>query len=98
MAGFDCGKKRDFNPIPLIGTNTVCPLAKFRVHASDEINDWPTIAELDYLCEVCEHRDKSSDTKDEFSLASCFESHCIDCPVESCRENIQECMAEAALS
>ena len=105
IASFNCGKtKSAFRTIPLFGSNTVCPMEKFNVDHSKEKTDWVErlenqldLDDLYLLCKYCEHRDKSNDTENTISTANCFESHCMDCPVQSCRENIQECMAEGAM-
>lgn len=106
IASFNCGKsKSEFGTVPLFGANTVCPLEKYGIEHSEEkksleerLRNSPDLNDLYILCKHCEHRDSSNDTKDTISTANCFESHCIDCPVQSCRENIMECMAEGAMS
>lgn len=102
IASFDCGKtKSDFGAIPLFGANTVCPLEKFNVDHDKEKTDRAGRLGLDdlyLLCKYCEHRDSSNDTEHSISTARCFESHCMDCPVQSCRENMQEGLAEGAMS
>lgn len=106
IAGFECGKsKADWGRLPLFGSNTVCPLQKYEVEHTDKgktlierLRNTPELEELDLLCQHCDFRDKSKDTPETFSLESCFVSHCMDCPVESCRENIEETIAEARMS
>lgn len=106
IASFDCGKtKSTLGTIPLFGSNIVCPLAKFNVDHSKEKTDLieslknqPTLDDLYMLCEFCEHRDTTNDTDDSFSKENCFESYCIDCPVQSCIDNVLECIAEGAMS
>lgn len=106
IAGFECGKSKEYKgSLPLCGTNKICPLQKYEIKHDDRPQDLltrlsnePSLQELDLLCEFCEHRDKTADTDKEFSLESCFVSHCIDCPVESCREGIMEVYAEAQMS
>lgn len=108
LASYDCGKEKTHmgRPLPLVGTNETCPLAKFDVEhqsrKSDKtgfiLRDDPTLEELTALCEHCDFRNNSKDTGNEISLESCFFSHCIDCPVQSCRDGILECAAEAAMS
>lgn len=110
IASFECGKtKAAAGNLPLCGTNTVCPLQEYDVQHSNsmrlekkDILSWwqnePTLDELDTLCQYCTHRDKSNDTDTTFSTESCFVTHCIDCPVQMYRENIEEATAEAMMS
>ena len=106
IASFACGKsKSEFGTIPLFGSNTVCPLAKYGIEHSEERLSLeerlclsPDLSDLYLLCKHCEHRDTSRDTPDTISTANCFETHCMDCPVQSCRENIQEARVEGAMS
>ena len=106
IACFNCGKSKEraIN-LPLCGTNIVCPLQKYNVDHSKAPKDMlarlmnePTVGDCNLLCQFCEHRDKSKDTADSMSLESCFSSHCIACPVEMCREGIEETMAEGRMS
>ena len=94
-------------PLPLIGKNTVCPLAKYNVeHEKPKrsertgfiLRDDPTMDELAALCQYCDFRDASKDTDEEIDLESCYFTHCMDCPVQHVRDNILECAAEAAMS
>lgn len=106
IASFNCGKsKSEFGTVPLFGSNTVCPLEKYEIEHSTEkrsleerLMSHPDLDDLFLLCKYCEHRDTSNDAEDTIFTANCFESHCIDCPVQSCRENIEEAMAEGAMS
>ena len=106
IASFNCGKsKSEFGTVPLFGTNTVCPLEKYGIEHPEEkrrleerLMHSPDLDDLFVLCKHCEHRDASNDTPNVISTANCFETHCMDCPVQSCRENILECMAEGAMS
>ena len=106
IASYECGKSKALaKSIPLFGKNNICPLAKYEVEHKDDEKDFmailandPTPDDLFVLCKHCEHRDASQDTSDIICFASCYEEYCLDCPVQSCREAIQECMAEAQMS
>ena len=109
FASYDCGKEKNRigRPLPLVGKNTVCPLAKYHVeHQQPRISDKtgfilfndPTMDELSALCRYCDFRDPSQDTEENIDLESCFFTHCMDCPVQHLRDNILECAAEAAMS
>lgn len=106
IACFDCGKNKERAVnLPLCGTNTVCPLQRYDIDHSKAPADMlarlmnePTLEDCSLLCQFCEHRNASNDTEDSISLESCFATHCIDCPVEMCREGIEELAAEAAMS
>lgn len=105
---FDCGKTKSPYTLPPSPNSqlTVCPLLKFDIPHKEEketdlIKRWanqPTLDDVNLLCEFCEHRDKSGDTEESFSLESCFMTHCINCPVSSVRDCIEECVAEARWS
>lgn len=106
IACFECGKsKSSFSHLSPFGTNKICPLGKYDVKHDDSPKDFieslrnnPDLDDLFVLCKHCEHRDQPKDEDDELSLESCFETYCMDCPVQMCRETIQECAAEAAMS
>lgn len=106
ISSFACGKtKISAGHLPLCGTNKVCPLQEYNVQHREGKEDMmrhimcgPTMEDLDLLCENCKHRDKYKDTRNTFSLDSCFETHCIDCPVQMDREGIEETIAEAMMS
>ena len=106
IACFECGKsKSSFNHLPPFGTNKICLLEKYGVEHDDSPKDIieslknnPDLDDLYILCKHCEHRDSSKDKDNELSIESCFETHCMDCPVQMCRETIQECTAEAMMS
>lgn len=105
---FECGKKKAAITLPIVlgGQLKECPLAKFNVERPvidpmDFLARWanePSHEDLNLLCLHCEHRDVSADTADEFSLTSCFMTHCISCPVESVRDCLEEREGEARCS
>ena len=105
-AAYECHKKHDavFAACGLMGAETVCPLAKYNVPETAERSSFCfasiTLDDLAMLCVNCEHADISSDNDECFTLSidRCFNTHCIDCPVQSMREGIQELAAEAAMS
>lgn len=106
IACFECGKsKSNFGSISRFGNNEICPLAKYDVEHKDDREGFlesllnnPDLDDLFILCKHCDHRDSSDDKENDISISSCYETHCMDCPVQMCRENIQECAAEAAMS
>lgn len=105
---FNCGKSKSQYTLPPSPGNqlTECPLLKYNVVRKpidpiDFLARWannPTEEDINLLCEYCEHRDKSEDDGETFSLESCFRTHCISCPVQSVRDCIQESEAEARWS
>ena len=102
IASYDCPKKSR-SLLPLVGKEAVCPLAKYDVPeapARDSIfGPSVTMEDLFYACADCKHA-KVFAEGDEWVLdrESSYEAACIDCPVQMCRDNIHECMAEAAMS
>lgn len=106
IACYECGKSKTIGrTLPLIGKNTVCPLQKYNIEHNDgpksfleRLQNDATLEDLDFLCEYCEHRDKSKDTPESFSIGNCYMTHCLDCPVQMYRDGIEECAAEARMS
>lgn len=102
IASYECSKKTK-SLLPLIGKETVCPLAKYDVPEApvrDSIfGPSITMDDLFYACADCKHA-KVFAEGDEWVLDrdASYEDACIDCPVQICRDNILECMAEAAMS
>lgn len=102
MASYDCPKKAA-SPWPLFGKETVCPLAKYDVSEKPKTDNpfGPRISleDLFYVCANCKHANviESEDTW-EIERERTFETVCIDCPVQMCRDNILEARAEAAMS
>lgn len=102
IASYDCPKKAA-SRLPLVGTETVCPLAKYDVPKNTKpINPFAnqvTLEDLFYVCRNCEHVNNLDEEKDwERDRERVFETVCIDCPIQACRENILETRAEAAMS
>ena len=109
IAGYDCGhtNKRNLG-LPLIGGNSICPLAKYEFkpmpdatdplawtkHSYDERN--PSSEELWAICAEC-----------EYSTSECLKDGtvettrndlmlCCDCPVKAVEDKMSECAAESA--
>lgn len=90
------------NPIPPIGKDKECPLARFGVPATpapktrEEIvaswMDRPTRTDLRTLCSVCSHLETD---KDGYVTDACYFDHCLDCPVNKVKESMDEIEAEA---
>ena len=105
-AAYQCHKKHDaiFAACGLMGTNTVCPLAKYNIPETADRSCFCstsiTLDDLAMLCANCEHADISAANVECFTLSldRCFDKYCVDCPVQSMRESIQELAAEAAMS
>lgn len=101
-AGYECNKEHRV-AFDLMGKGTVCPLAKYKVPKITTprtfADTFVTLEDLSILCANCEHADIEAEDGDfVLSLDRCFDTHCIDCPVQSMREGIQENAAEAAMS
>ena len=82
---------------PFIGTETVCPLAKF--HVTPVTRPWyellgePSLTQQDCwnFCAQCDH---ASVSEDGTVTLKDLETACLDCPVKAVLDNIQECEAE----
>lgn len=105
FADYPCGKdKKPTAVLPLFGANNECPLAKYNVplwKPKDffDCRGEATENELFWLCANCKHCSVSRDGDDIVTdKGACFATICIDCPVQSMLDNIQECAAEAAMS
>lgn len=96
--------------VQMIGTNSVCPLAKYAVPEQSEVSDFikrlaslPDINDCDVLCMACEHCGVE-DRGEHFILSlghgdlDEYRNYCLDCPVGMAREHIQESSAEARMS
>lgn len=97
---YDCGhsnKPSKDKLGPFIGTETVCPLAKF--HVTPDTRPWyellgePSLTQQDCwnFCAQCDH---ASVSEDGTVTLKDFETACLDCPVKAVLDNIQECEAE----
>lgn len=101
IASYDCPKKATAGLLPPAGTETVCPLAKYDAPAEvkDPFKDHISLEDLFYACRNCEHVNNLDEEKNwERDREKVFETVCIDCPIQMCRENILEARAEAAMS
>ena len=105
FCSYPCGyAKRNAGKLPLLRKNTVCPVAQYQAYTPNKPNTveaWKAYAvtddDVNLLCTHCQFRDSSQDTDDTI-LRSCFESHCLDCPVLSAADNLAESEAESRLS
>ncbi len=103
-------QKNKMGKVPLIGSNTVCPLAGYGIPDWPEPTDFierlksnPTLDDCFTVCVACEHSELRSDGDDECLELGCgndgeYESFCLDCPVNQAREALQETAAEARWS
>lgn len=95
----------------LFGKGTVCPLAKYEIPDTDhrkpiEINAKEhhlSEDELFWLCAHCERSEIFSETEDgeeylTLDKEASFRDYCIDCPVQSYIDAVQERAAEARMS
>lgn len=94
----DCPRKDWFEgeryPLKKYGDGTECPVLRF---AAKKLSKKPMFFETTeddtwLMCENCPHA-KVDD--DEIDLTDCFEKKCMDCPIQSIREQIQEYACEA---
>lgn len=102
FCGYDCGhtNRSPYSP-KLIGTNHVCPLARYEVEPDDrgffarsaEENSL-TLADLWTFCACCEHGELQGDNVAQKD----FETVCIDCPVKAVIDTITENEAEGRMS
>ena len=97
---------RTNKPMPMLGHDEVCPLAKYncqpipRPSDKNELVDYwtktrVTIRDCNNLCKHCEHL---STNEEGYITDECYYEHCRDCPVNKAREAIQEAEAEARCS
>lgn len=103
-APFPCGHSNRIGGLPPITEVTVCPLAKYNVEPSRDTRPWyerpreeteVTHADLFAICAMCEHSEvKTQDGKTVVELVR-FDKVCIDCPVQACKEHMDEAAAEA---
>ncbi len=100
--GFSCTHQHS-SRIPLFGQGTVCPLEKYNVTDKDANVPWferksVTDMELTALCARCEHAMVKASEKELSVERKDFARYCIDCPVQSVRETMDEAAAEARRS
>lgn len=104
FCSYDCGhsnKAPAASRLPLIGTETECPLARF--HVTPDTRPWYerlgearlTLEDCWDFCSGCEHA--SVDEDGTINLKD-FNTVCIDCPVKAVMDNISEGDAEARMS
>lgn len=111
ICSYKCGhsnKAPIAEKLPLIGTNTVCPLARYNVEPDtrpwyslsvEEMRD-RQLTEDDCwrFCGSCPHSERVERDGEEYIHLKDFETVCIDCPVKAVLDNISEGMAEAGMS
>ena len=103
MCGYNCGhKNKNEHLLDLYGVNETCPLEKYHVkEKSAERNSFGWIRNVteEELFSICYECDFSTKTDTEtVDVENVFRTHCIDCPVQSAYECMQEQRAEAMLS
>lgn len=102
---YDCGhtNKRRIGVPPLIGSETVCPLAKYNIEpSSDTCPVWlrpfsethVTKDEIWALCAECQHSEMAEKDGQPLLVRRDYRSACLDCPVKAVEESIAECEAE----
>lgn len=109
LAPYACGKPKGEGPFKsapmrMAGKNPVCPLAKYGVESWESKDMFDsrgeiTMEECTYLCLNCEYSESYTDGDDiVVDREKCFRDICIDCPVCSAMDIIQEAEAEARMS
>ena len=105
---FGCGhENRVDRGFPKLGTLKECPLAKYNIEPSKEERPWyerpleetmVTNDDIFELCANCEHAKVVKEGEWLHVERLNLEGACLDCPVKSCEDGIQEAAAEAAMS
>lgn len=104
---YECGHANRTARLPLMGTETVCPLAKYNVEPDKDPRPWyarpasetqVTQEEIAALCEKCEHAAVVMENGTEILRRVDFETACLDCPVLGVEEVLEEGAAEARMS
>ena len=101
---YNCGHSNTQNIMPMIGTNTTCPLARY--NATPDSRPWyeclgeeqVTLDGLFAICACCEGATVTQDANEMVIHHNDLEHTCLDCPVHMARESIYENMAEAYCS
>ena len=94
------------NPVSMIGSDEVCPLAKYKCKnipkptSRDKLLDYwqkcrVSKGDCALLCGECDYLETDSDG---YISEDCYFKHCMDCPVNRTRESIEETEAEARCS
>lgn len=108
---FDCERKNwceeQFRPRRRLTKDESCPLMQFDAKEDTDkrpffeklkdglTEETPESHDMWKVCAICKY---SSTSGNEISLKDCYNDHCIDCPLNSVREGMQECDAEAIMS
>lgn len=96
---FDCGHTNKAPAVlPKVGTETICPLAKYEVEPqlpSDPFDPPVTHDEIYALCRMCPHAkvESEEDGLERLTRVDFYEV-CLDCPVKACEDAMQEAEAE----
>ena len=99
ICGFDCGHSNKAPAaLPKVGTETVCPLARYEVEpqpVSDPFGPPVTQDEIYALCRMCPHAkvESEEDGPERLTRVDFYEA-CLDCPVKACEDAMQEAEAE----
>lgn len=99
FCGYDCGHTNKApRVVPIMGTETMCPLAEFHVEPDGRSyfdrapeENALSLEDLWEVCYACPHATVSGDlvTLTDFSIV------CLDCPIQAVRETLNECEAES---
>lgn len=110
---FDCGHtNKSASLAPKYGIGDTCPLAGYQVTPDSRTFREKLEAGIKCplpqdildgtfaMCACCEHTQViySNNGYELNRMGKKFEEYCMDCPVQHCRESVQENMAEAAMS
>lgn len=105
LAPYPCGHpNRAGSSLPAITDGTVCPLAKYNIEPSTDTRPWyerPRSEtevgedELFALCAMCEHGKVKNSGGQPVVERTRFVEVCLDCPVYSAGEAMNEAAAEA---
>jgi hypothetical protein len=101
-----CNHSNRMSSLPTIGNDTCCPMEKYnitpqknRLISMDSILD---DTDLFLLCANCDYaKVVETNNGEELELERTdeeYQAHCMDCPVQMCRDNMVETMAEAMMS
>lgn len=112
FAHFECERKSwqkerasNFRDLPPFGKDTECHLKAYDVKQDTDPRPWwersreeteVSEEELAALCEECQYTHIEGDYIKVNE--GCFETHCMDCPVQGMKESIRELEAEAYYS
>lgn len=101
---YNCGHTNTMTIAPKLGTETICPLARY--DAKVDTRPWyeclgeeqVTLDGLFAICACCDGATVTQDAEGMVATYKNLEGVCLDCPVHMARETIYENMAEANCS